>query len=63
MKTPKWFNYEISLYKGDDIVDSGTIKELAHKRGVKEATIYNYLFLSSQRGKTTSKRLIAIKGE
>lgn len=34
---------EFALYKGDDFITSGTIKELAKFKGVKEKTIKFYL--------------------
>lgn len=38
-----YWKYEISLYRGDDIIDSGTIQEIAERRGVQKLTIYYYL--------------------
>ena len=37
-----WWNREIVLYRGDDIIDQGTIKEIAERRGVRKDTIYFY---------------------
>lgn len=39
----QYWNYEIALYRGDDIIDTGTIKEIAERRGVQKLTIYYYL--------------------
>ncbi len=35
--------YEVALYKGDELIDSGTVKEVAERRGVRKATIVWYL--------------------
>jgi hypothetical protein len=37
------WNYEVTLYRGDEIIDSGTIKEIAERRGVRKDTIRWYL--------------------
>ena len=34
---------EVTVYKGDDIIDSGTIKEVAERMGVQKRTICYYL--------------------
>jgi hypothetical protein len=36
----RWWNKEVTLYRGDEIVDFGTIKDLAERRKVRKATIY-----------------------
>jgi hypothetical protein len=38
-----WWRQEIALYRGDELVDSGTIKEIAERRGVRKDTIRWYL--------------------
>lgn len=38
-----YWKYEIALYRGDDIIDTGTIQEIAERRGVQKLTIYYYL--------------------
>lgn len=35
-----YWNREVVLYRGDEIVDQGTIKEIAERRGVRKDTIY-----------------------
>ena len=35
----KFWNYEVALYRGDKLIDSGTIKEIAERRGVRKDTI------------------------
>lgn len=37
------WDYEIILYKGDEIVDIGTVAEIAERRGVQKMTIRYYL--------------------
>lgn len=37
---PSWYNREVTLYRGDDVVDFGTVHELAQRRGVSEKYIY-----------------------
>jgi len=37
------WHYEIALYKGDEIIDTGTVKEIAERRGVRKDTIRYYL--------------------
>jgi hypothetical protein len=43
------WNYEIALYRGDELIDSGTIKEIAERRGVRKDTIRWYLTGAGQR--------------
>lgn len=38
-----WWRWEVVLYRGDDIIDTGTIKEIAERRGVQKRTIRWYL--------------------
>lgn len=44
-----WWSREVVLYKGDDIVDQGTIKEVAERRGVQKRTIYYYTMPAGHR--------------
>ena len=37
-----WWRQEIALYRGDELIDVGTIKEIAERRGVCKDTIYWY---------------------
>ena len=37
------WNYEIALYRGDEIIDTRTIKQIAERRGVRKDTIRWYL--------------------
>lgn len=39
----RYWNEEIALYKGDDMIDHGTIREIAERRGVQKLTIRYYL--------------------
>lgn len=43
------WRWEIALYKGDDIVDQGTVKEIAERRNVLKRTIYYYLMPAGHR--------------
>jgi hypothetical protein len=38
-----WWRQDIALYRGDELIDSGTIKEIAERRGVRKDTIRWYL--------------------
>lgn len=35
--------YEIVLYQGEEVIDQGTVKEIAERRGVQKRTIRYYL--------------------
>lgn len=37
-----WWKLEIILYRGDDIIAQGTIKEVAEQLGVRKDTVYWY---------------------
>ena len=37
-----WWRQDIALYRGDELIDNGTIKEIAERRGVRKDTIYWY---------------------
>lgn len=51
-----------ALYKGDELLDVGTLRELAERRGVKEETIYYYSMPAYQRrGLRNENRLLAVK--
>lgn len=39
----KWWNWEVTLYRGDEQIDTGTIKEIATRRNVQKRTIRWYL--------------------
>lgn len=43
------WNYEIVLYKGDEIIDTGTIREVAERRGVQKKTILYYCMPAGHR--------------
>ena len=49
-----------ALYKGDVLIDVGTLQELATRRGVKPSTIYYYSMPTYQRRGGTN-RLLAVK--
>jgi len=51
----RW-NYEVALYFGDDIVDTGTVKAIAERRGVLKRTILYYLSPAAQRRADTRKK-------
>jgi hypothetical protein len=38
-----WWGEEVALYRGDELIDSGTIKDIAERRGVRKDTIRWYL--------------------
>lgn len=44
-----YWNWEIVLYRGDKIIDQGTIKEVAERRGVQKRTIRFYLYPTAAR--------------
>jgi hypothetical protein len=37
-----YWNYDVAVYRGDDIIAQGTIKQVAEKLGVLKSTIYFY---------------------
>lgn len=49
------WNYEIVLYRGDDIIDQGTIKQVAERRGVQKMTIRYYLTPAGHRRAASRK--------
>lgn len=52
-----YWNYEIMLYRGEDVIDQGTVREIAERRGVQKLTIYYYL------QPVAAKRAAARKGK
>lgn len=44
-----YWNWEVTLYSGDEILDQGTIREIAERRNVNKSTIYWYTMPSSDR--------------
>jgi hypothetical protein len=38
-----WWRWEIALYRGDEMIDTRTIKEIAERRGVRKDRIRWYL--------------------
>lgn len=62
----QYWKYEISLYRGDEMIDSGTIEEIADRRGVQKLTIYYYLMpiankrADSRKNKSTGFRAVRI---
>ena len=51
-----------ALYKGDELLDVGTLRELAERRGVKQSTIYYYSMPTyKRRGKVGGNRLLAVR--
>ena len=61
----KTWNYEIALYRGDEMIDSGTVKEIAERRGVQKLTIRYYLTPAGHRRadsrKDKSKAMRAVR--
>lgn len=58
-----YWNWEIVLYKGDDIIDSGTIKEIAERRKVLKSSIYFYTTKSHiKRSKKDNYKIAIIVG-
>ena len=60
-----WWNREIMLYCGDELIDQGTIKEIAERRNVRKDTIYLYTLptaprRAAKRKNKTTKGLVAI---
>jgi len=50
-----YWRTEVALYKGDDLIDQGAIKELAERRGVQKATIYWMTMPTASRRADTRK--------
>jgi len=44
-----WWRQDIALYRGDELIDNGTIKEIAERRGVRKDTIYRYTIPAGHR--------------
>lgn len=44
-----FWRHEVALYRGDEMIDTGTVKEIAERRGVRKDTIYWYLTGAGQR--------------
>lgn len=65
----KYWGYEIALYRGEEIIDTGTIQEIAERRGVQKLTIYYYLMpvagkrADSRKDKRTGLRAVRIDDE
>lgn len=61
-----YWNREVVLYRGDEVIDQGTIKEVAERRGVQKMTIYFYTTptgghrADSRRDKTTGLRAVLV---
>jgi hypothetical protein len=59
------WNYEVVLYRGDEIIDTGTVREIAERRGVQKLTISYYLTPAGHRRadsrKDQSKAMRAVK--
>jgi len=51
----QWWNKEVTLYRGDEVIDTGTIKELAERRKVRKATIYWLTMPTAQRRAASRK--------
>ncbi len=59
-----YWNWSVALYKGDDLVDMGTIKELAERRGIRKDTIYYYLMpVHARRTSSNSIRAVRVDGD
>lgn len=55
--------YEIALYRGDEVIEMGTIKEIAERRGVLRQTIRWYLTGAAYRRAASRKNQAkAIRG-
>lgn len=65
----EYWKYEIALYRGDEIIDSGTVEEIADRRGVQKLTIYYYLMpiaskrADSRKNKNTGLRAVRTDDE
>lgn len=64
----KYWDYEVTLYRGDEVVDTGTIREVAERRGVQKQTIYFYTTPTGQaraaarKDKTTGYTAVRLDG-
>lgn len=50
-----WWKKEVVLYRGDEIIDQGTIQEVAERRGVRKDTIYWMTMPTAERRKALHK--------
>ena len=51
---------EYALYKGDELIGTGTVKELADKFGVKPSTISYYHTPTNRTSETKGRRLVEL---
>lgn len=65
VRKKSWRNREVTLYKGEEIIDFGTIAELAMRRGVSENYIYWLTTPTAARraNKNPEQRLIGVVTE
>lgn len=50
-----YWRQEILLYKGDEVIDRGTIQEVADRRGCQKASLYWGLMPTAERRKSKFK--------
>lgn len=50
------WNYEVAVYRGDDLIHSGTIREVAELMGVQKRTICYHLTPSGNRRANRMKK-------
>ena len=50
-----------ALYKGDELLDVGTVREIAGRRGVKPGTIHYYAHPAYQRKGGGNNRLLLVR--
>lgn len=50
-----YWRQQIVLYRGEEIIDTGTIKEVAERRGVRKDTLYWGLMPTAERRKARAK--------
>ena len=55
-KYKSWWNREVAYYKGDELLHTGTIKEVADIVGVQPETIHFYTMPTAQRRKDRGKK-------
>lgn len=50
-----YWRQEIAIYKGDEIVDAGTIKDVAERRKIRKDTLYWGLMPTAERRRAKAK--------
>lgn len=50
-----WWRRPVVLYRGEEIIDQGTIQEIAERRGIRKDTVYWMTMPTAERRKAKHK--------